>query len=82
MAVADARQEPRNAQASAEPLLVAIEHIKKQGSLLSLVPDRVQRLGLMKALTKHKLVSWNAAAVKYELTGVGHQCLAENAKSV
>jgi hypothetical protein len=80
--VADTRQEPRNALASAEPLLIALEHIKKQGSLLSLVPDRVQRLGLMKALTKHKLVSWNAAAVKYELTGVGHQCLAENAKSV
>jgi hypothetical protein len=82
MAVADARQEPRNAQASAEPLLVAIEHIKKQGSLLSLVPDRVQRLGLMKALAKHKLVSSNAAAVKYELTGLGHQCHAEHAKSV
>jgi len=79
--MADARREVRNAQAAAEPLLSALAHIEKRGSLLSLVPDRVQRLGLMKALTQHKLVSWNAGAVKYELTGLGHQCLAENAES-
>jgi hypothetical protein len=70
--MADARQEARNAQVFAEPLLTVLEHIEKQGSLLSLVPDRVQRLGLMKALTQQKLVSWNAAAVKYELTSLGH----------
>jgi hypothetical protein len=67
---------------SAEPLLTALEHIEKRGSLLSLLPDRGQRLGLMKALAQQKLVSWNAGAVKYELTGLGQQCLAGNGKSV
>ena len=58
--MADVRRDAGNAQASAEPLLTALEHIEKRGSLLSLLPDRGQRLGLMKALAQQKLDSWKA----------------------
>jgi hypothetical protein len=64
-----------------EPLVSALEHIEKRGSLLSLAPDRSQRLGLMKALTEHSLVCWSVPSGKYELTSVGRQYLAQYAKS-
>jgi hypothetical protein len=59
-----------------KPLLAALEHIERQGNLLSLVPDRGERLGLMKALCKETLVAWNATAARYQLTSLGSQCLA------
>jgi hypothetical protein len=56
MMMADVIRQTKDAQAFTEPLLTALEHIEKRGSLLSLVPDRRQRLGLMKALTQQKLM--------------------------
>jgi hypothetical protein len=82
VSVTDALRETEDAEVSAEPLLTALEHIEKRGSLLSLMDDRRQRLALMTALTPQKLVCWNAPAAKYELTDLGRQCLAENAKGV
>jgi hypothetical protein len=77
MSVPDAIHEKKGPQRSAEPLLVALEHIEVEGSLFWLVQDRAQRLDWMKVLTKEKLVVWNARAAKYELTPLGGQCLAE-----
>jgi hypothetical protein len=77
MSMSDAVREKTDTQEPTEPLLAALEHIEKRGRLLLLVPDRAQRLGLMKALTKQKLVAWNAAVTKYELTPLGAQSLAE-----
>ena len=65
-----------------EPLLAALDHIEKQGSLLRFAPDRAQRLGLMMAMTKKGLVAWNATAVRYELTALGDECLAQHRKSI
>jgi hypothetical protein len=66
--MADVHPDAGNAQASAEPLLTALVHIEKRGSLLSLVPDRRQRLEWMGALTKQGFVRWNVQDAKYELT--------------
>ena len=66
--MADVHRDAGNAQASAEPLLTALVHIEKRGSLLSLVPDRRQRLEWMGALTKQGFVRWNVQDAKYELT--------------
>ena len=60
-----------------EPILVALEHIEAQGSLLLFAPDHAQRVRLMKVMTEIELVAWNAMAKKYELTPFGCQCLAE-----
>jgi hypothetical protein len=76
MSMPDARREEKDPQKPADPLMAALDHIEKRGSLLWLVPERAQRLGWMKELTKQKLVAWNAAAAKYELTTLGGQCLA------
>jgi hypothetical protein len=65
--MADVRRDAGNAQASAEPLSTALEHIEKRGSLLSLVPDRGQRLEWMGALTKQD--------AKYELTSLAANTL-------
>ena len=73
--MADVRRDAGNAQASAEPLLTALEHIEKRGSLLSLVPDRGQRLEWMGALTKQRFVRWNAQDAKYELTSLAANTL-------
>jgi hypothetical protein len=62
---------------SAEPLLSALEYLQAQGSLLSLVPDRAQRLGLMRAMSRNGLVHWDRALSKYALTPLGKQCLSE-----
>ena len=64
--MADVRRDAGNAQASAEPLSTALEHIEKRGSLLSLVPDRGQRLEWMGALTKQdaKYVTADRSAKK------------------
>jgi hypothetical protein len=72
----------KTAQDAVEPLLTALDHIEKQGSLLRFTPDRAQRLGLMIAMTKKGLVAWNATAVRYELTALGDDCLAEYRKSI
>jgi hypothetical protein len=77
MSMSGAVREKTYTDEPTEPLFAALEHIEKRGSLLWLVPDRAQRLGLMKALTKQKLVAWNPTAAKYELTTLGAQCLAE-----
>ena len=63
--MADVRRDAGNAQASAEPLSTALEHIEKRGSLLSLVPDRRQRLEWMGALTKQGFVRWNVLGGEY-----------------
>jgi hypothetical protein len=65
-----------DAQASLEPILVALEHIETHGSLLSFTPDHAQRVRLMKRMTEIELVAWNAAAKRYELTPFGCRCLA------
>ena len=65
-----------DAQASLEPILVALEHIETHGSLLSFTPDHAQRVRLMKRMTEFKLVTWNAVTKKYDLTPFGCQCLA------
>jgi hypothetical protein len=65
--MADVRRDAGNAQASAEPLSTALEHIEKRGSLLSLVPDRGQRLEWKGALTKQD--------AKYELTSLAANTL-------
>jgi hypothetical protein len=72
----------KTTQDAVEPLLAALDHIEKQGSLLRLTPDRAQRLGLMMAMTKKGLVAWNATAVRYELTALGDECLAQHRKSI
>ena len=56
---------------SAEPLLSALEHLQARGSLLSLVPDRAQRLGLIRAMSRHGLVQWERTLCKYALTALG-----------
>lgn len=60
-----------------EPLFGALDHIAERGSLLWLVPDRAQRLGLMNAIGKQGLVAWNRARGKYELTQAGRLRLAD-----
>ena len=72
----------KTTQDAVEPLLAALDHIEKQGSLLQFTPDRAQRLGLMMAMTKKGLVAWNATAVRYELTALGDECLAQHRKSI
>ena len=62
---------------TAEPLLPALAQIKTQGSLLALVPDRVERVGLMKTMSDNRLVTWNAVTGSYKLTPFGEQRLAE-----
>jgi hypothetical protein len=61
---------------SLEPILVALEHIEAQGSLLLFAPDHERRARLMKLMTEIELVAWNTVAKKYELTPFGCQCLA------
>ena len=73
-AVSDAVREEKKPQKLAESLLSALEHIEERGSLLGLVPDRAERLSLMKALADQEFVAWNAKAAKYELTSWGRQC--------
>jgi hypothetical protein len=75
MSTSDAVRERDNSQTTLERILVALEHIEARGSLLSLAPDHAQRVRLMKRMTEFKLVAWNAAAKKYELTPFGCQCL-------
>jgi hypothetical protein len=74
MSGTDVLRENKNAQKLAEPILVALEHIETQGSLLSLVSDRAQRLSLMKELAEQNLVVWNAKAAKYQLTSWARRC--------
>ena len=76
MSTSDAVRERRDTQASLEPILVALEHIEAQGSLLLFAPDHAQRVRLMRVMTEIKLVAWNATAKKYELTPFGCRCLA------
>jgi hypothetical protein len=64
-----------DAQASLEPILVALEHIETHGSLLSFTRDHAQRVRLMKRMTEIELVAWNAVTKRYELTPFGCQCL-------
>jgi hypothetical protein len=71
-------RETVNSHQSPEWLLAVLHDIEEHGSLLRLVPDRPQRLALMMGLAKQKLVVWNATAVKYELTELGKQTLAES----
>ena len=77
MSTSDAIREKRDTQATLEPLLVALEHIEAWGSLLLLATDHAHRVRIMKAMTELKLVEWNAATKKYEMTSYGRQCLAE-----
>jgi hypothetical protein len=72
-----ARRIARATHKLAAPLITALEHIETQGSLISLVTDRTQRVGLMKELTAQKLVAWDPRSGKYELTRLGRQSLAE-----
>ena len=65
-----------DAQTSLEPILVALEYIEAQGSLLFFASDHDRRARLMKLMTEIELVAWNSAAKKYELTSFGSQCLA------
>ncbi len=65
-----------------EVLSDALEHIEKRGSLLRFAPNRLERLGLMKAMFEQGLVVWNKTARKYELTTSGRQCLAEYRKKI
>ena len=62
---------------SAERLLSALEHLQARGSLLSLIPNRAQRLELLRAMSRHGLVQWDRALRKYALTPLGKQCLGE-----
>ena len=73
----DTARENINSHEPLEPLLAVLHEIEKRGSLLRLMPDRRQRVGLMMALAKQKLVVWDAAAVKYELTDLGSRTLAK-----
>jgi len=71
----DAARDRSDAQRSLEPILVALERIEAQGSLMLFAPDHGQRVRLMKLMTEFELVVWNAEAKKYELTPFGSQCL-------
>ena len=61
----------------AEPLLSALEHLQAQGSLLSLVLHRPQRLELIRAMSRQGLVHWDRTLSEYALTPLGQQCLSE-----
>jgi hypothetical protein len=76
-----ARKTEESAKPSAPAVSEALLHIAQAGNLLSFVPDRAQRLKLMKALTDHGLTAWNKAAAKYELTTFGRRCLADSRRS-
>ena len=76
MSTSDAVRAKGDLETTLELILVALEHIEARGSLLLLAPDHAQRVRLMKRMTEFKLVAWNAAAKKYELTPFGCQCLA------
>ena len=75
MTVPEAENGPK---ISAPVVSDALLHIVQTGNLLSLVPDRVQRVKLMKALTDQGLTVWNKLAAKYELTAFGRRCLAHS----
>jgi hypothetical protein len=77
MSMSDAIREKRDTQTTLEPLLIALEHIEAQGSLLLLSTDHAHRVRIMKAMTELELVEWNALIKKYEMTSYGRQCLAE-----
>jgi len=76
MSTSDTISERRDSQTPLELILVALEHIETQGSLMVFAPDHGQRVRLMKLMTELELVAWNAEAKKYEPTPFGGQCLA------
>ena len=65
-----------------EAIPTALEYIDEHGSLVRFVPDRPQRLALMKAMAGQALVVWNKTAAKYELTALGRASLAEYHKKI
>jgi hypothetical protein len=75
MTVPDAQD---SSKISAPAVSDALLHIAQTGNLLSFVPDRVQRVKLMKVLTDQGLTVWNKLAAKYELTAFGRRCLARS----
>jgi hypothetical protein len=66
-----------SAKTSAPAVSDALLHIAQAGHLLALVPDRAQRVKLMKTMAERGLTIWNKAAAKYELTAFGRRCLAQ-----
>ena len=56
MSRSDAAREGSDAQTSLELILVALEHIEAQGSLLLFAPDHERRARLMKLMTEIELV--------------------------
>lgn len=71
--VAKRSQEPR--AVDDEVLRGALQQIKEHGHLLRFVPDRPARLALMQRLSKWKVIWWDKAAGRYELTPLGRDCL-------
>jgi hypothetical protein len=54
-----------------------LEHIEKRGRLQGFPAPPREKLALMKSAIEHRLVVWDKAVGKYELTAVGHERLVE-----
>ena|SRR5271166_205974 len=76
----DAINKHRASDKPPEPLLAALEHIQASGSVRRWVPDRAQRVALMTAMMNERLIQWDMAAGRYELTALGQRWLSEYQK--
>ena len=65
---------------TAEALLGALAQVDALGSLLQLIPDRIDRLDLTKSLIERGLIAWNKPGGAYVLTAAGRVRLHQQTK--
>ena len=65
---------------SPEALLGALAQVDALGSLLQLVPDRIDRLELTKSLVERGLIAFNRPGGAYVLTAAGRVRLQQQTK--